>query len=186
MVTSVLTICAGMALMADPTASTATKAKPAVAAASPAAKTQVSKADSAKAPPAKAEKPTGPQAHTVNRPIIQNASHKFFPVELAIVEKTNAERVRHGLKPLALDPKLVHTARKHTWWMTRNRNMQHGNYPVAENIAMGQRSSNDVVHCWMNSSGHRANILNRGHRRIGVAAYTTPSGTTYWCQQFTR
>jgi len=51
-------------------------------------------------------------------------------------------------------------------------------------IAMGQRSSGEVVQSWMNSSGHRANILNRGHRRIGVAAYTTSGGTTYWCQQF--
>jgi uncharacterized protein YkwD len=36
----------------------------------------------------------------------------------------------------------------------------------------------------MNSSGHRANILNPGYRRIGVAAYATPEGTIFWCQQF--
>ena len=36
----------------------------------------------------------------------------------------------------------------------------------------------------MNSPGHRANILNPGYRRIGVAAYRTPEGTVYWCQQF--
>ena len=55
---------------------------------------------------------------------------------------------------------------------------------MAENIAMGQRTSNEVLNSWMNSSGHRANILNRSYRRIGVAAYTTPQGTIYWCQQF--
>jgi uncharacterized protein YkwD len=38
----------------------------------------------------------------------------------------------------------------------------------------------------MNSSGHRANILNPGHGRIGVAAYRTVAGTIFWCQQFRR
>ncbi len=41
-----------------------------------------------------------------------------------------------------------------------------------------------VVVAWMNSSGHRANILNPRNRRIGIAAYRTPGGTIYWCQQF--
>jgi uncharacterized protein YkwD len=57
---------------------------------------------------------------------------------------------------------------------------------VAENIAMGQPHSSDVVRSWMNSSGHRANILNGGHLRIGVAAYRTDNGTIFWCQQFRR
>jgi uncharacterized protein YkwD len=127
----------------------------------------------------------GPQAHTVNKPVTKTVSYQFFTTELEVVANTNAERARHGLPALELDPNLTQTARQHTWWMTRNRSLQHGNYPVAENIAMGQTSSHEVVRSWMNSSGHRANILNRGHRRIGVAAYTTPSGTTYWCQQFT-
>ena len=70
--------------------------------------------------------------------------------------------------------------------MTRNRALQHTRMPVAENIAMGQNSSNEVVRDWMNSSGHRANILNASHTRIGVAAYRTAQGTTYWCQQFLR
>ena len=68
--------------------------------------------------------------------------------------------------------------------MTRNHAMVHTSRPVAENIAMGQPHSSDVVQSWMNSSGHRANILNPGHRRIGVAAYRTASGVIFWCQQF--
>jgi uncharacterized protein YkwD len=68
--------------------------------------------------------------------------------------------------------------------MTRNRAMIHTNRPVAENIAMGQPHSSDVVQAWMNSPGHRANILNFGHRRIGVAAFRSDSGTIFWCQQF--
>jgi uncharacterized protein YkwD len=108
----------------------------------------------------------------------------LHPIEARIIEKTNSERARYGLPPLAVDPALVRSARKHAAWMTNNRSMTHTSAPVGENIAMGQDSSGEVVRAWMNSSGHRANILNRGYRRIGVAAYTTPEGTIFWCQQF--
>jgi uncharacterized protein YkwD len=124
------------------------------------------------------------KAHTVKKAVAKPVSYQFFATEVAVVEHTNAERARYGLPALALDPSLTQTARKQAWWMTSHHTMQHGNFPVAENIAMGQRSSGEVVRSWMNSSGHRANILNRRHRRIGVAAYTTSGGTTYWCQQF--
>jgi uncharacterized protein YkwD len=168
MLTSSFILCAGMALLADPTTQSAPAAKP---------QAKATTTKPAATQPVETDKPKRKvKAQTI----------AYFPVEKSIVEKTNAERAKYGLPALELDPNLVVTARKHTWWMTRNRSMQHGNYPVAENIAMGQRSSTDVVRCWMNSSGHRANILNRGHRRIGVAAYTTPEGTTYWCQQFSR
>jgi uncharacterized protein YkwD len=40
------------------------------------------------------------------------------------------------------------------------------------------------VQDWMSSSGHRANILNSGHSRIGVGAYRGANGQIYWCQQF--
>ena len=108
----------------------------------------------------------------------------LYPIEDGIIQRTNEERVRNGLEPLKMDPKLVRTARKHTIWMVNNRSMTHGHDAVAENIAMGQANSTEAVQTWMNSSGHRANILNRGHRRIGVAAFRTTEGTIYWCQQF--
>jgi len=79
---------------------------------------------------------------------------------------------------------LMKSARRHGAWMARNRNMVHCYGPFAENIAMGYKDSRTAVRAWMNSSGHRANILSSRHRRIGVAAYRTPSGTIYWCQQF--
>ncbi len=107
-------------------------------------------------------------------------------IEARIIEKTNAQRIRHGLRPLSVDNRLIRSARRHAAWMTNNRSMVHTSAAVAENIAMGQRSSTEVINAWMNSSGHRANILNPGHTKIGVAAYTTPEGTIYWCQQFLR
>lgn len=105
-------------------------------------------------------------------------------VETKIIDRTNEQRARYGLAPLKVDRWLVESARRHTAWMTNARNLQHTNQPVGENIAMGQNSSAEVVQDWMNSSGHRANILNSSYTRIGVAAYRAPDGTTYWCQQF--
>jgi uncharacterized protein YkwD len=107
-------------------------------------------------------------------------------VEQNIVFYTNAERKRYGLPPLEVDADLLKSAREHCAWMTRRRSLQHTRQPVAENIAMGQRTSKDAVRAWMSSSGHRANILNRSYQRIGVAAYRTERGTVFWCQQFRR
>lgn len=111
---------------------------------------------------------------------------ELLEVEQEIITFTNTERARYGLPPLEVDSELVESARRHATWMTRNRSLQHARQPGGENIAMGQRNSKDVMRAWMNSSGHRANILNRGYRRIGAAASRTESGTIYWCQQFRR
>jgi uncharacterized protein YkwD len=108
------------------------------------------------------------------------------PVEERIVQKTNAERRRHGLPPLSVDGHLVRSARRHTAWMTRSRTLRHTSSAVGENIAMGQQSSHEAVRAWMSSSGHRANILSSQYSKIGVAAYTASDGTVYWCQQFLR
>jgi uncharacterized protein YkwD len=110
----------------------------------------------------------------------------LLAIEANIISYTNRERARYGLPPMQVCPELMDSARRHCAWMARSRRLVHTSQPVAENIATGQSSSNEVVRDWMRSSGHRANILNAGHRRIGVAAYRTPSGTIYWCQQFRR
>jgi len=109
---------------------------------------------------------------------------QLVSIERSIVERTNAERARYGLPPLQVDEDLMKSAREHAQWMGRTRAFQHTRAAVAENIAMGQRDSNEALSSWMRSSGHRANILNPGHRRIGVAAFQTLEGLIYWCQQF--
>lgn len=108
----------------------------------------------------------------------------LIPIERNIVTLTNAERARHGLPPLEVCPNLLNSARDHAAWMTRRQSLQHTRQAVAENIAMGQTNSREAMQSWMSSPGHRANILNRGYRRIGVAAYRTAAGTIFWCQQF--
>lgn len=108
----------------------------------------------------------------------------LHPVERNIIQYTNQERERYGLPRLRVDGRLMASARRHCAWMARNFVLQHTSAWVAENIAMGQRTSREVVSDWMTSPGHRANILHAGYRRIGVAAYTASDGTIYWCQQF--
>jgi uncharacterized protein YkwD len=105
-------------------------------------------------------------------------------VEKQMLDKTNAQRARYGLPPLRAVRKLVQTARSHAAWMTNNHTLQHTSQAVGENIAMGQPTTDDAVRDWMNSPGHRANILSSGYSQTGVAAYRTPDGTIYWCQQF--
>jgi uncharacterized protein YkwD len=109
---------------------------------------------------------------------------ELLTIEANVVSYTNTERAKYKLPPLEVDKNLMESAREHCSWMTRNRIFSHTRRAVAENIAMGQSNSNEVVRAWMNSSGHRANILNPNNRRIGVGAYRTESGTIYWCQQF--
>jgi uncharacterized protein YkwD len=109
---------------------------------------------------------------------------KLRAIEANVVSYTNQERARYGLPALTVDKELMETAREHAAWMTRTRQLVHTMLAVAENIAMGQPHSSDAVQAWMNSSGHRANILNASHRRIGVAAFRTEGVTIFWCQQF--
>jgi uncharacterized protein YkwD len=112
------------------------------------------------------------------RPVIETSSP-----EMAVISQTNAQRSRHGLPPLAVDSQLMSSASRQAQWMASNRNLSHGS-GVAENIAMGQGSAGEAMRSWMNSSGHRANILGSSYTRIGVAVAYTSSGTPYWCQQF--
>ena len=56
---------------------------------------------------------------------------------------------------------------------------------AGENIAYGQRSPEEVVEAWMNSEGHRANILNANFNKIGVGYYQNNRGVKYWSQEFT-
>jgi uncharacterized YkwD family protein len=57
---------------------------------------------------------------------------------------------------------------------------------VGENIAMGQRTPEQVMESWMNSDGHRRNILNGNYTHIGVGVAKNEKGQLYWVQQFVR
>ncbi|MEU1516308.1 CAP domain-containing protein [Streptomyces sp. NPDC005811] len=118
-----------------------------------------------------------------------------------VVELTNRERTRAGLRPLAVDPLLTTAAQAHCADMVARAFYSHtspeGTQPwdraaaagstrrtIGENIACGQRSAAEVVEGWMNSPGHRANILKPAFTHLGVGyAGGGPSGT-YWTQLF--
>lgn len=134
-------------------------------------------------PAKEAAAPTAPAAATPAA--AQENVFELTSTENIVLEMTNNERVRRGMKPLVIDPSLVESARQHANWMASTHRMQHTSKPVGENIAMGQNTCTSVMNTWMNSSGHRANILG-GWNRVGAAAYTSPSGRIYWCLQFLR
>ena len=57
---------------------------------------------------------------------------------------------------------------------------------AGENIAKGQKTPEEVMNGWMNSQGHRDNILNANFTDIGVGFVTDSNGGTYWVQMFIR
>ena len=107
----------------------------------------------------------------------------IHPVESLLLQRINEQRARYGLRALVLNPILHLQARRHAAWMVRNRNLTHTASEAAENIAMGYATVEDTVNQWMNSDGHRANILNPNYTSTGVAGYML-NGSCYWCQQF--
>lgn len=131
----------------------------------------------------------GPRTEAADAPTADAAKAAdavpLFPAEREVIHWTNAQRKRYGLPPLVVDASLIKTARKHTYWMASAQSLQHAHGPWAENIAQGQTTAQQAVSSWMGSSGHRANILNRRHRRIGVAGFIGRNGQVFWCQQFT-
>lgn len=123
--------------------------------------------------------------------------------ELEVVRLVNAERAKYGLKPLAENWELSRVARyksndmsdegyfSHTsptygspFDMMKNFGIKY--ISAGENIAMGQRSAADVMNGWMNSPGHRGNILNANFTQIGVGYAVNSRGTPYWTQMFIR
>lgn len=117
-----------------------------------------------------------------------------------VIALTNQARVENGLEPLAMSTSLMESAQFKTDDMAATRILSHDspNYGgmqnilnrfniaysyAGENIAVGQRSPEEVVNAWMNSSGHRANILNSNYTHIGVG-YS--SNGNYWTQHFIR
>ncbi len=115
-----------------------------------------------------------------------------------IADMVNSERASYGLAPLKLSPKLCqaaniraeeikqyfsHTRPDGTSCFTAITDLGIKYSFAAENIAYGQKTPKSVMNAWMNSDGHRANILNENMEYIGVgAAYE--NGIYYWTQFF--
>ncbi len=113
----------------------------------------------------------------------------------------NAERAQYGLSPLVLSYKLTQAAQTQADDMAFNKFMSHYgsdgsspfdrmkrvgyNYKTAgENVAAGYDSVTDVMVGWMNSEGHRANILDSSFTQLGVGYQSDSNGRWYWVQTF--
>lgn len=119
--------------------------------------------------------------------------------EEQVVALVNAERAKYGLPALKTNPTLQaaalaraketvqlfsHTRPNGTSCFTVLKEYGISYRYAGENIAYGQRSPQEVVTAWMNSEGHRANILNKNFTTIGIGYYQTANGTKYWSQLF--
>jgi uncharacterized protein YkwD len=133
--------------------------------------------------------------------------------EQAIVDLVNAERASLGLAPVTFDATLTYAAGFHSTQMATRSNamrsnpgnaMQHTLYGVmaptpasrldfagyddwrtyGENIAFGYTTALSVMQAWMNSPGHRENILNPAFTQIGVGIVADSAGYLFWTQEF--
>ncbi|QUG43922.1 hypothetical protein KD050_20350 [Psychrobacillus sp. INOP01] len=151
------------------------------------------------------EKPAEPvEENVVKEPVVKEPTEeakeevKVTSEIQQVVDLTNKERAKAGLKALQIDTKLTQSAQ------AKSQDMKNKNYfshtsptygspfdqmksfgvtykSAAENIAMGQRTPAEVVDAWMKSPGHKANIMNASYTHIGVGL--SDSGY-YWTQQF--
>ncbi|WP_439116420.1 CAP domain-containing protein [Paenibacillus antri] len=135
-------------------------------------------------PPAQNVTPQQPPARNANPQSSGDASR--FPQQ--VLDLVNKERAKAGLKSLSMNNELSRMAMDKAQDMINNNYFDHQSptygspfdmmnaYGIsyntaAENIAKGQRSPTEVMSSWMNSQGHRANILNGSFTQIGVAYY---------------
>lgn len=129
---------------------------------------------------------------------IPQTDSNVLSFENEVVRLVNEIRVENGLKALTANWELSRVARIKSQDMVDNRYFSHTSpvygspfqmikafgltyRTVGENIAYGQRTPQAVVNGWMNSSGHRANILNASYTQIGVGY---AANGHYWTQMF--
>jgi uncharacterized protein YkwD len=121
-------------------------------------------------------------------------------IEQKVLELVNAHRKEAKLTLLAVNPMLMKAARNHSANMAKQDVLEHeldGKGPgervadlgyksqgIAENCAAGQRTPAEVVEAWMNSDGHKANILGENYTEVGIGLAKTTDGKAYWTLVF--
>ncbi len=122
--------------------------------------------------------------------------------EQQLLDLTNQSRANSGLPMLRMDPRLCRAARLHSANMARLNSMSHNlegkshqhrtmeaGYPsgmVAENICYSQGNPQAAINTWLNSSGHRANMLSNQYSDLGVGIGYSRNGQPYYTQVFGR
>ncbi|MEG2788063.1 MAG: CAP domain-containing protein [Romboutsia sp.] len=132
---------------------------------------------------------------------IESTVENFASYQMEIVDLVNIERSKIGLNPLVLDTNISDVATIKSQDMIAKNYFDHNsptygspfdmmskfgiNYKSAgENIASGQRTPKEVMNSWMNSEGHRKNILNPNFTKIGVGIAKKSNNSIYWTQMF--
>lgn len=139
----------------------------------------------------------------VGQKIYVPTTPEITAIEKEVARLVNVERAKAGLPALSYNWQLARVARIKSEDMRNNNYFSHTSptygspftmmknfgitYTAAgENIAMGQKTATQVMNSWMNSPGHRSNILNAKYTQIGVGVAKNSSGRIYWTQQFIR
>ncbi len=142
----------------------------------------------------------GTPSQTTAAPAVPTGGDAAASTEVAdVLALVNSERAAAGLSVLALDSKLCaladirakeivqsfsHTRPNGTSCFTVFKENGVSYRSAGENLAYGQTSAKAVMNAWMNSSGHRANILGKNFGKIGISCYIA-NGRRYWVQLFT-
>lgn len=131
-------------------------------------------------------------------PDVTGSTENMHPYVLRIAELVNEERAKAGLNPVTLDvtassaaqvrakeivSSFSHTRPNGSSFSTALKEQGVSYRAAGENIAYGQRTPEQVMEGWMNSPGHRANILNQSFTHIGIG-YHQENGINYWTQLF--
>ena len=147
-----------------------------------------------------AEAPTAAEVEPEPAPVAQAAAAPVDPTaEAAVLALVNEARVDAGCGALTADPALAAVARAHSADMRDRDYFSHTSpeglspfdraeragidYSRAENIAFGQADATAVMEAWLESPGHRANILDCELTKLGVGVAEGPGGP-WWTQLF--
>ena len=146
------------------------------------------------------ENPDTPDNNQPGNPSVPDNDTENADFVRQVVNLVNQERAKAGLSPVTADTSIQAAAQvrakeieksfSHTrpdgssfsTALTQQGVTYRGS---GENIAWGQKTPEQVMNGWMNSEGHRANILNKNFTKIGVGYHQNASGTNYWTQLFT-
>lgn len=153
--------------------------------------------------PAQQAQPKKPAANNNSDSAAKPSSNsQMSAFEKKVVDLTNQERTKAGLKPLKSDNATLSKMARDKSTDMRDKNYFDHQSPTygspfdmmkkygisfkaaGENIAAGQKTPEEVVQGWMNSPGHRANILNASFTTIGVGYVSGGSYGSYWTQEF--
>lgn len=183
---------------------TTTATGPSVAAtAPPSGAATAGRTASPEATPTRKPTATGPAAATA-RPTPNRTANTAPSANATVAEQVlqlvNQARATNGCGAVTLNTRLTSAAQLHSQDQAAHRTMSHTGsdgstfweraeragyqHAISENVAYGYRTPQAVMDGWMNSPGHRANILNCRARAMGLGVAADSAGRRYWTQMF--